>query len=282
MNSKEEDGNEEAPAKNEDLQNILDANDDDFQRTCCQKLCCDFRVTERTRKEKTLFWCFRFALVALYAVFVIAVVMLIGSRYENGEAERSPSTVPNFITNTTCAFNPLDPSAPFVTYMTPQAAKADGMTVAHCGPCAYCSNMEDIKTYVTTRHTVTIEAKKCGKTAMLGSKDELDDCLEESIGFSDDCRTCWAENMLCDTKRCVFTCMKTLFTGFLSLNNVPQAGDEGRLNWCLQCDEKRCGTGFTTCSGVARRRLGIRSDIERNPDEICPHVKIDWLSYPFE
>jgi hypothetical protein len=275
-----------AMTRNEDLQKLLDDDDDVdedyFQRTCCQKICCDFRITERTRKEKTLFWCFRFALVALYTVFVIAVVLSIGSRYENGQAERSPSTTPNFITNITCAFNPLDPSAPFVTYMTPEAAKEDGMTVAHCGPCANCSNIEDIKTYLTTRDVITMQAKKCGKTAVLGSTDELDDCLKTRIGFTDDCRTCWVENMQCDTKRCLFICMKTLFTGFMRRNNVPQAGAEGRLNWCLQCDEQRCGTAFATCSGVARRRLGIRSDIERNPAEICPHVEIDWLSYPFE
>jgi hypothetical protein len=30
---------------------------------------------------------------------------------------------------------------------------------------------------------------------------------------------------------------------------------------------------------VARRRLGIRSDIERHPDELCPHVKFDWTTY---
>ena len=273
--------------RNEDLQKLLDDDDDDdngnyFQRTCCQKLCCDFRVTERTKKEKTLFWCFRFALVALYTVFAIAVVLLIGSRNENGKAERSPSTSPNFITNVTCAFNPLDPSAPFVTYMTPEAAKKDGMVVAHCGPCAYCSNIDDIKTYLMTRSFITIQAKKCGKTAVLGSTEELDDCLKNRIGFTSDCRTCWVANMQCDTKRCLFICMKTLFTGLMRRNNVPQAGAEGRLNWCLQCDEQRCGTAFATCSGVARRRLGIRSDIERNPAEICPHVEIDWLSYPFE
>jgi hypothetical protein len=279
MICEENDGDGELPAKNEDLQRTLGDKDDEFRRTCCQTICCDFRVTERTRKEKTLFWCFRCALVTLYAAFVFAVVISVGSRYENGVAESSPSTTPNFVTNVTCAFDPLDPSAPFMTYTSPKAAAMDNMTIAHCGPCAYCSNMGDIKAFVTTRKTLTIEMKKCGKTAVLGSTDELHDCVKEKVDFTDDCRICWVENMQCDKKLCLFSCMKTLFTGCLSQNTAPQVGDIGRLNWCLNCDESRCGTAFVTCTGVARRRLGIRSDIERNPDEICPHVEFDWTSY---
>jgi hypothetical protein len=73
--------------------------------------------------------------------------------------------------------------------------------------------------------------------------------------------------------------MKTLFTGFMSNNNVPGAGTQGWLNQCVQCDERRSGTEFVTCSGVARRRLGIKSDIERDPEEQCSLVDVDWLKY---
>jgi hypothetical protein len=78
---------------------------------------------------------------------------------------------------------------------------------------------------------------------------------------------------------CLFTCMRTLFTGFMSDNNVEGAGDSGWLNQCLQCDEKLSGPGFVTCSGVARRRLGIASEIERNPEEQCPVVDVDWVTF---
>jgi hypothetical protein len=73
--------------------------------------------------------------------------------------------------------------------------------------------------------------------------------------------------------------MKTLFTGFMASNNVPDAGQQGWLNHCLQCDEKLSGTAFVTCSGVARRRLGIASEIERNPEEQCATVGVDWVTY---
>jgi hypothetical protein len=77
-------------------------------------------------------------------------------------------------------------------------------------------------------------------------------------------------------KYCTYTCAKTMFTGYMSNNNVAGA-EEGWLNQCLHCDEKRSGPAFVTCSGVARRRLGIASEIERNPDEQCPYVDVDWL-----
>ena len=256
--------------------------ENEFHRTWSQKLCCDYRIAKRSRMERYVFCCFRCGLTALVVIFIFIIVILSGSRYEKLQAESAPSTSPNFITNVVCAFNESNRSAPFVTYDTSEEALADNMTVAHCGACAYCSNMEDIETYVLTRQTIAIEAKTCGKTAVLGSTEELDTCLEETIGFSKACRTCWVENMKCDSRRCIFTCMKTLFTGFLARNNVPESGDTGRLNWCLQCDEKICGTAFVTCSGVARRRLGIESAIERNVDEICPKVEFDWDKFRFQ
>ena len=62
-------------------------------------------------------------------------------------------------------------------------------------------------------------------------------------------------------------------------NNIPGAGEEGWLNHCLQCDEKMSGNAFVTCSGVARRRLGIQSEIDRNPKEQCKTVDVDWVTY---
>lgn len=217
----------------------LHSNDDDeFHRTCRQKLCCDYRATPRSRIKRVGFCCFRSGLAALVGIFLFIVVILIGSRKEKMNAEQAPSTSPNFITKVTCAFNASDIEAPFVTYDSPEEAEADNMTIAHCGACASCSNMEDITTYITTRETITVQAKSCGKKAVFGTGEALDDCLEETIGFTDDCRTCWVENMKCDARRCIFTCMKTFFTGFLARNTVPQSGSTGRLNWCLQCDEK--------------------------------------------
>lgn len=76
---------------------------DAVRRTRCQKVCCDFRVTTRSRLERAEFCCFRCSLAALVGIFIFIVIMLCGSRYENLQAERAPSTTGNFVTNVTCA-----------------------------------------------------------------------------------------------------------------------------------------------------------------------------------
>jgi hypothetical protein len=51
-----------------------------------------------------------------------------------------------------------------------------------------------------TRNIITIEAKKCRMITVLGTMDEVDNGLKKRIGFTDDCHSCWVENMQCDTK----------------------------------------------------------------------------------
>jgi hypothetical protein len=69
-----------------------------------------------------------------------------------------------------------------------------------------------------------------------------------------------------------------MIRGFMQSNNVAGVGDEAWLNSCLFCDERRSGPTFVTCSGVARRRMGIESEIERRPDELCTKTDVDWLN----
>lgn len=243
-----------------------------------QRLCCDYRIKPRNRQEQIRFWSFRVALGLLIGIYMFLIVILIGSRNENTKAAKAPDTSIYFITDTVCAFDPLDPQSPFVTFDSRSQATEAGFLVAHCGTCSSCSNPADIEIYVKTRKTIAKSAKRCGPKAILGSYGELVECLEERIGFSRDCTYCWADNMRTTASNCLFTCMVTMFTGFMSNNNVAGAGEDGWLNQCLFCDEKISGPAFVTCSGVARRRLGIRSEIERNPAEQCPLVDVEWLS----
>jgi hypothetical protein len=215
----------------------------------------------------------------MVVIYVFLIILLIGSRWENLQADQAPSTTPFFVTDTVCAYDKASGASQpvFQTFPTKEAAHAANYTVAHCGACAHCSNLPDIEEYVRTRTNITKTAKKCGRQALIGKRSELVSCLEENIDFTPDCIECWAVNMENTGKRCLWTCMKTLFTGFMSNNNVPGSGDLGWLNHCLQCDERLSGPDFVTCSGVARRRLGIPSEIERNPEEQCPHVDVNWV-----
>jgi hypothetical protein len=135
---------------------------------------------------------------------------------------------------------------------------------------------------VKTRKTIAKDTKSCGVKSMFGKYEDLVKCHTDKIGFTRPCTICWTDNMKNTQKQCLFTCLKTLFTGFMSDNNVPGAGEQGWLNQCIFCDERMSGPAFVECSGVARRRLGIVSEIERNPEEQCPNTDVDWVNVDWD
>jgi len=221
-------------------------------------------------------WCSRICLVIVGVLYTFNVTILLGSFFENRRAFFAKDTSPYFITKVVCAYDPRD-NDHFQTFDSPDLAHLAGFQIAHCGACAECSNPYDIQTYVETRKTVANKAKKCSSVAIFGKEEALHTCLEEEIGFSPGCTTCWAENMKRTAKKCMWTCLSAIITGFGKSNTVPGATDFDLLNQCVYCDEKRSGPDFVTCSGVARRRLGIKSEFERNPKEQCPFVDVDYL-----
>ena len=74
------------------------------------------------------------------------------------------------------------------------------------------------------------------------------------------------------------TCMTTLITGIAMSYNIIAIGNEIWLNQSIFCDEKLSGPDLIQCSGVARRRLGLTNDIERNPDEQCKSTGVVRVS----
>jgi hypothetical protein len=254
------------------------------RQTRMQQACCDYVHKPRSCNEQSGFCMFRCGLFFLVVIYIFIVVILIRALLENNHAEKAPDTTPNFILDPVCAFNPSDNSQAMETFDNAGQAHEAGFTIAHCGPCANCSNLPDIQTYVETRETIADSAKECSLVVIFGTYSDLVQCLEDRINFSSECTTCWADNMINTGKECKFSCLSTLLTGFLASNNVAGSGEQVRLNHCFECDEKMSGTAFVTCSGVARRRLGIESAIERNPDQLCKTVgsetvKLDWLMY---
>ena len=196
-------------------------------RRCAQKVCCDYRITPRSRGEHWGFWCFRFGLGLLVFIYIFFLVVMIGANRESTNAARAPSTAKFFLAPEVCAFDATDPSKPFKTFPSREEALWESYEVAHCGSCGYCSNPQDIRTYVDTRETIAKTAKKCGPKAVLGKYEDLVACLQSNIGLSEDCTVCWADNMKTTASGCLYTCMTTMFTGFMSSNNVEGAGDRG-------------------------------------------------------
>lgn len=131
-------------------------------RTCCQKLCFDYRVTERSRCQKIRFWLFRTCIVVMMVIYLFICVVKLASFMEDTNAAKAPDTSYNFITDVVCGYDPLDTSRPFREFATKEEALLANYSVAHCGSCGVCSNPYDIRRYVETRETVADSAKKCG------------------------------------------------------------------------------------------------------------------------
>ncbi|KAL7577305.1 hypothetical protein ACA910_002044 [Epithemia clementina (nom. ined.)] len=134
---------------------------------------------------------------------------------------------------------------------------APDLSIAHCGQCSQFSNPHNIK-------TIAKDSKKCGPNQFLGSYEDLVDCLDGHIGFTRPCTYCLdgcigftrpstyclANSMKSTTKKCLSTCICNLFSGFMTNNNMPSAGNQGWLNYSLVC-AKKIRTKFCLCSGVS-------------------------------
>jgi hypothetical protein len=80
------------------------------KRTWTEKCCPDVQVKERTRRETIVYWVFRVSLTFLFVLYVLLIVMKIGSRVENGNAQNAPDTTPFFVLDPVCGLNPVDKS----------------------------------------------------------------------------------------------------------------------------------------------------------------------------
>ena len=124
-------------------------------RSCCQKMCFDYRVTPRSPRGKRSFWCFRITLGFLIFVYILFIVIKWGSLSESTRAAKAPDTTKYFTAVEVCAYDAEDTTKPFATFSSKEAAVASNYTVAHCGSCGECSNPQDIRTYVDTRKIVS-------------------------------------------------------------------------------------------------------------------------------
>ena len=208
-------------------------------------------------------------LLALFVLFT-ALVLLIGSAVEMKNVRNAPSTLYFYTTPKVCG---VDASAnSVVTYANTSESDKAGSLVAHCGDCGFCSNRNDINIYNVTKNTLTKTSTNCAMKAFLGGASAVEECFDEDVGFTQGCNKCWVDNVMCDMKSCVFTCLKMIVTG--ERNN---AGKNRELNDCLLCDEKLCGPAFISCAGANRRRSGIVSDIGRDDEaEVCKDVGLGW------
>jgi hypothetical protein len=104
-----------------------------------------------------------------------------------------------------------------------------------------------------------------------GSKEDVQRCNEELIGFTQDCSTCWTNDQLCAKKNCVFIYLQSLLVNQVGNFNV----DPDDIT-ASTCDEALCGPEFVPCSGATRRKMNIVSDIPRPENQQCLVANEDW------
>jgi hypothetical protein len=201
------------------------------------------------------------ALVTLPAIAYM--MLLLGERSQYRVAEL---TLDRYNTSAVCAIDRKKQKNNFTSVRDHIEAKIQNKDIVHCGECGHCSTVNDIEIMKSTKDTLTKEATGCALKALFYGEKSLNKCLEEKIGFTQPCSSCWKENILCSRRNCKFTCLLSIFLGEKS--NV----NGGSLNSCLECDEKLCGPEFIQCAGANRRRLGIETDIKRDKDQEQCHL----------
>ena len=160
---------------------------------------------------------------------------------------------------------------------TSLSATSGTSVVAHCGDCGACSNPHDIQIYDQTKDTLFENSLVCSKRGLFGGRRVARRCLRERVGFTDECNECWVENIMCDVRHCLFTCMWHALFNEVNSNDPQNLDHQQALNRCTECDEKRCGPAFVKCAGANRRRSGILSEFERDVEnEFCTAVDTGW------
>ena len=196
-------------------------------------------------------------LLGALAVFVLVVIIGVSVEAATVAAAPSPS-----VGNETCGRHA---NGSFDTFPSRAVLRAAGnATLAHCAACGACSTDADLDVLRATAATLTKTVTACALKVFLG-RDEVRACLAREVGFTAECTACWVDNVVCDQRNCVFTCLYSLLRG--EKNNRDAAPEE--LSSCLRCDEKLCGPAFMGCAGANRRRSGITSDIGRSAAEMC-------------
>ena len=197
--------------------------------------------------------------------FSVAIVLPVGLKVEANAVARANDTLSFYAGSTVCASNGSRRE-----FYSEAAALLASFTPLHCGECGGCSSARDLQIYNETRLTLTKSATRCALRVFFGGSSAVTRCFDQAIGFSAACTPCWVDNVLCDQRKCLFTCLWGLLRG--EENNRDDAPSE--LSACLKCDERLCGPAFIRCAGANRRRSGITSDIMRSTDqEMC---RLSW------
>mmetsp|Transcript_20299 Transcript_20299/g.42260 ORF Transcript_20299/g.42260 Transcript_20299/m.42260 type:complete len:735 (-) Transcript_20299:147-2351(-) len=247
--------------------------------------CCCNRKSRFHRKrmwKKVLIGIFRTLVIVvnMFAIY-IALVACVATTQIKGTKALLPAVheavYKNMDYEEVCAFDMKGGS--ILQFDGQEEAHLTNYSVAHCGECGYCSNWNDLELQYSTRNNLAEQAQECGLKTMFQGVTALQDCLESDIGWTHECARCWAEDIVCTKKHCMFIYLQSQITN--QVGNFKVSKDSITS---ATCEEAYCEAGpagyFVPCVGANRRRMNITSDIQRPGAQRCGITDVhDWEEF---
>ncbi len=137
-----------------------------------------------------------------------------------------------------------------------EAAQEAGGIITHGGACGACSSLADLEVYARIPDQ-TAPVRSCAIANLGRPVEDVDACIQNSVGFTPPCSRAWAYNAINDSEHCRDICLASF------LDAEPYNMEDGALNGCLQCDEDVSGPVFKATAGRTRRNSGLAAAICR-------------------
>lgn len=144
------------------------------------------------------------------------------------------------------------------TFESAIAAELAGGIVTHGHACGRCSSLDDLAAYAE-KPDQTGPVRQCTMENLGGTVEELDACIQSTVGFTPPCARTWAYHAMNATRECQSICLAHMAS--------PYNEQDGSLNPCLQCDEEWVPL-FTAVAGRTRRSSGVAAAICRPCDTV--------------
>lgn len=241
------------------------------------------RAREKTKFSK--FW-FEFKRVLWYlssfGCFFFTIVN-IGATYQQCAArEALPHTFkllypPDYLNGTMCAWDAPGPNATIKTFESLQDVYDVDYEVVHCGACGRCSNWNDITLQYTTKEVLAAITAQCAKKAVGRSvnvsdpEDPVVMCNRLLVGFTPECAMSWTWDEVNTARNSFFVYIQANIANYFVDMEVTYQDIT-----LATIDEAISGPRFVTEVGATRRRMNIKSDIQRPMNQQCTVIEQNW------